>query len=147
MPAGVLATIGQTPGPKLVEPKLPAELAGQPALRQAQGLRYAPHCRGAAQLEILAPHADPAVQRVAGDRAIPGKQSQRALLAAVLGAALDDAAPRCALAVVDLAEVKHRSLEDLLPGTAPVLHDRPGAVQFAVFFALRASQKHDGSRS
>ena len=58
---------------------------------------------------------------------------------------LDDPAPSRPLAVVDLAQIKHRPLHHLAARAAPVLGDAPVAVFLAIFLSRAPTQKHDGS--
>jgi len=55
---------------------------------------------------------------------------------------LDQLAPRLALAVIDLAEIKHLPLHHLAAGTTLILDDIPVAMLFAVFEASVESQEH-----
>src|SRR3954471_5758068 len=58
---------------------------------------------------------------------------------------LDRLAPGGALAVVDLAQIKHVPLHCPPAENPPVLHDAPIAVLFAVLAADLVAQKHDAS--
>src|SRR5271167_5030504 len=58
---------------------------------------------------------------------------------------LDRLAPCGALAVVDLAQIKHVPLHRPTAGYPTVLHDAPIAVLFAVLAAKLMAQKHDAS--
>ena len=135
-PARAFAAVGQALRPERVEPELLVKVARQPA--------RAPLPRPV-QFEVFEPHAHAAVRRVRRHFAIPREERQRARPGAILIEALDDAAPRRALAVVDLAEIKHWPLHDPAARATAALGDRPVAMFLAVFFAPRASQKHDGS--
>ena len=82
-----------------------------------------------------------------GNLPIPGKERQSSLLAAILVENVNNSAPPLTLAVIDLAKIQHRALNDLASRTTPILYDRPIAMFLAVFPALRAPQKHDGSQA
>ncbi len=58
---------------------------------------------------------------------------------------LDRLAPCGALAVIDLAQIKHVPLHRPAAGHAAVLHDAPVAVLLAVLAAKLVAQKHDAS--
>ena len=49
------------------------------------------------------------------------------------------------LQLVDLSQLQHRALGDLVVGHTTILHHTIGVVNLAIFLALGASQKHDPS--
>src|SRR5262249_5427648 len=59
---------------------------------------------------------------------------------------LDAPAPGNLLAIIDLAQLQHVSLDNSTLGYTPILHQTPIVMLLAILFARAASQKHDGSR-
>src|SRR5215472_7151782 len=59
---------------------------------------------------------------------------------------LDAPAPSNLLAIVNLAQIQHVSLDYPAISYSPVLHQTPIAVLLAILFAPTAPQKHDGTR-
>ena len=99
------------------------------------------------EFKLLKAHPYPVIGGMIGNLPIPSKERQGSLLAAILVESFNNSAPALTLAVIDLAKIQHRTLNDLASRTTPVLHYRPITMFLAVFPALRASQKHDGSQA
>src|SRR5262249_24473519 len=74
--------------------------------------------------------------------AIGRKQRKLAMPPAAFVTAFDLLAPGLALAVIDLAKIKHLSLDDLAASATLALDDIPVAMLFAVFEASVEAQEH-----
>src|SRR3989440_2838812 len=85
---------------------------------------------GVAHFQIFEPHLDELLV-VHRPGLILGKEGHGPRNASALFKDLDRFTPRLALAVVDLAQIKHLTLYDPAPGHAPVFHQRPVAVLLA----------------
>jgi hypothetical protein len=77
---------------------------------------------------------------------VPPGRKQRELTRslALLVEGFDDPGPRRVLAVVDLAQIQHRSLHHLAAGTALAFDNAPVTVLLAVLPPPRESQVHAG---
>jgi hypothetical protein len=78
--------------------------------------------------------------------AIGGKQRQLAPPPAAFIKGFDQLAPGFALAIIDLAEIKHLTLDNLAASAALALDDIPVAMLFAVFEASVEAQEHDANQ-
>src|ERR1700747_2914445 len=77
---------------------------------------------------------------------ISGKQCQGQGPLAFLIEDFDPSAPAFALTVVDLSKVQHMPLDNTATPAAPILHNAPVTMLFAVFDPWVALQKHYGHR-
>jgi hypothetical protein len=98
------------------------------------------------QFKLPQPHLH-SVGRCLRQRALGGEELDLLQGPAIFVEHLNGPNPLRALAVVDLTQIKHRLLHDLLAPTTPILHDRPISVLLAVFPPPCASQKHNGNSS
>src|SRR5882724_518531 len=94
------------------------------------------------QFHCVEPHLHAVTIGTGRNFAIGRKQSQLAMPPAPFIKAFDQLAPGLALAVIDLAEIKHLPLDHLASGAALALDDIPVAMLFAVFEASVESQEH-----
>src|SRR4029077_2964460 len=123
----------QSQRPKPAGPELLVELAGEPA-RPPLSWPLQPH--------RPEPDLNAVLSGVIGQRPFGRKQGKLPGAPAVLVEALDHPAPGGVLAVVDLAEVQKRLLNDPAAGTAPALDDAPVAMRLAVLDPPREAQVH-----
>jgi hypothetical protein len=98
------------------------------------------------QFHRIEPHLHAVTIGAGRNLAIGGKQRQLAVSPAAFIKGFDQLAPSLALAVIDLAKIKHLPLDDLATGAALVLDDIPVAMLFAVFEASVESQEHDANQ-
>ena len=121
-PARALARRRQLVGPEVVQPQLAPQLAGEPAgpplprLAQFQGVE--PDVHGLATQRRRLP--------------VGGEQGKLCRATPAIGEHLDGLAPHRPLAVVNLAQIQHVPLHHTARGGAPVFHNAPVAVLFAV---------------
>ena len=122
--------------PEFGQPQLAPDLAGQPTVAE----RPRP-----SQLQAAQPHLQ-AVDGVGGNRAVLWEQTQRAVVLLVFIEDLQRLAPRRLLRIVDLAQVEHGALHDLVARDALALHHAEVAVLVAVLLSSSAAQKQGNSR-
>jgi hypothetical protein len=125
-PLRPLARVRQTLRPEAVEFQLLIQLTRQPA--------RAPLPRPV-QFHRVEPHLHAMTIGAGRNLAIGGKQRKLAVPLAPFIEGIDCLALGFALAVIDLAEIKHLPLDNLAAGAALVLDDIPVAMLFAVFEA------------
>ena len=77
-----------------------------------------------------------------GNRTIGRKQGKLRMASGSFIERVDDATPRFALAVVDLAQIQYLPLHHLVAGAALALNNIPVAVFLAVLLPPVASQEH-----
>jgi hypothetical protein len=86
------------------------------------------------------------VDRIGGNLAVIGKQTQVRILLLLIVKHRKRLAPCRLLLVVDLAEIENGSLHRLVGSDAMVFYDTEVAMILAVFFAMDAAQKHADCR-
>jgi hypothetical protein len=89
-------------------------------------------------------HAKPSGE--VGELPIRGKQGQGHGPLALFIEDFDRSAPAFALTVVDLSKVQHMPLYNPATPAAPILHNAPVTMLFAIFDPRVALQKHYGHR-
>src|SRR5216684_3423016 len=95
------------------------------------------------QFHRIEPHLQPIGPGVLRN-ALPGrKQRELSMLLAAFVKSIDHPAPGLALAVVDLAEIKHRPLYHPAAGAALALDNAPVTVLLAVLTSSSESQIHE----
>jgi hypothetical protein len=94
------------------------------------------------QRELGKPHLHREIAGVRGNCLIGRKQGQAPLPASALVECFDRAQPRFFLAVVDLAQIEHMTIDDSTPSTPALLRDAPIAVFLAVFASPVALEVH-----
>jgi hypothetical protein len=96
------------------------------------------------QLHPVEPHLQ--TIGVCRNLAISGKQRQLPLPLASFIEGFDQSSPSLALAVIDLAEIKHLPLDHFAAGATFVLDDVPVAMLLAVLEASVEAQEHDANQ-
>src|SRR5271166_3466390 len=132
-PRGAFTGIGQPPRPELIEPELLVQHAGEPT--------GAPLPRPV-QFHAIEPHLDAVSLGVIRNGPIGREQRQLCRLLRPFVKGFDNAAPRRALTVVDLAQVQNLPLHHFAPSTALALNDVPIEMLLAVLDPSVASQIH-----
>jgi hypothetical protein len=98
------------------------------------------------QLHRIEPYLHAVTIGAGWNLTIGWKQRQLAVPPAPFIKSFDQLAPGRALAVIDLAEIKHLPLDHLAASAALALDDIPVAMLFAVFEASVGSQEHDANQ-
>jgi hypothetical protein len=109
---------------KRIEAQLPVKFTGQPARsRLPRPL----------QAEVFEVNANTTIERVDWDLPIPGKKRHLPAQPLSFIKSFQNPAPRLLLAVINLAQIQHRTLDDYSSSTTVVFHNRPILVFLAVF--------------
>ena len=135
-PSDVFARSGKASIPKLIQAQLLPQLTSQPAATEQTR---------APQFEAAQFHLQ-AVDRIDGNLAIVGEQTQVRILLLLIVKHRQRFAPCRLLLIVDLAEIENGSLHRLVGSDAMVFYDAEVAMILAVFLAMDAAQKHADSR-
>src|ERR1017187_282206 len=135
-PRDVFPRSTNTSLPKLIQAQLLPQLTSEPAATE----QTRPPQFQAAQFYLQT------IDRIDGDLAVVGKQTQARICLLLFIKHRQRLAPCSLLLVVDLAEIENGSLHRLVGSDALVFYDAEIAMIFAIFFAIVAAQKHAGRR-
>src|SRR5208283_632273 len=135
-PASPFAAVRQTLGPEAIQPQLFVKLTRQPA---------GTPLTGPMQFHLIQLHLHAKAGGMFGHGSIRWKQSQWQGAIPLRIERFDGPAPTLALAVVDLAQIEHRTLHHLAARATPALDNAPVTMFLAVFEPPVAFQKHDGT--
>jgi hypothetical protein len=83
-----------------------------------------------------------AVDRISGNLAVIGKQTQVRILLLLVIKHCQRLAPGRLLVIVNLAEIENGSLYRLVRSSAMVFYDAEVAMILTIFFAMNAGQEH-----
>jgi hypothetical protein len=128
-PGDVFPRSGQPSLPKLIQARLLLQLTSEPAVAE----QTRPPQFQAAQFHLQT------IDRIGGNLAIVGKQTQVRILSLLFIKHRKRLAPCPLLLVVDLAEIEDGSLYRIVGSDAMVFYDAEIAMIFAVFFAIVAA--------
>jgi len=125
--------------PEVIQLQQTPDLAPQPAIaKPPRPPQLHPAQLDSNRIHLLRP------QRRRFQQRLLSKRLDRLALALAVKA-VEQVLPGCLLQLVDLSQIQHRALGDLVVGHTTILHHTVIVVNLAIFLALGASQEHDPS--